>query len=491
MNLKPFMIFGLLLIGLFFQYCHSPVTRSEKETIVVKINTQKPILNYSDDFVGLSYETKQLLPDKNGVHYFRSDNKALLNMIKTLGVKNIRIGGNSVDAASIAIPDEKDIHSFFKFAKVAGVKVIYSVRLKDGEPKSAQRIAKIIYKNYADVLESFSIGNEPGYYKDYDVYVAKWTAIRDAILKVYPEAVFSGPDQNPDAERLKKLVNDFGDSKGRLVQISQHNYPFGCSYKNYKEHDVSKLIPIEADKAREKMLTDSIYCLYNEIWQGMLDAVDSTALSFRLSETNSYWFSGLKGASDSYASALWGLDYMHWWASHGAAGLNFHTGDTTGGDIVLPCRYAVFVSDKDKYEPKPLAYGIKLFSIGGVGQSLPIEITSASNKNIVAYANKVNNDELFVTLINKEFKSSKNSEVCIKLNQSILPKIKMLSLNATNNDIAADFAGITLGDEHITNQGIWNGQWTVLPDNCIEKNKIFVSIAPASAMVLNIKSMKY
>ena len=426
--------------------CGQLAKSTGQDRITVGIETLNPGQSVPSGAIGLSYETRDLLPRENGEHYFSPENAALIKMFKAIGVKSLRIGGNSVDASGIPIPTENDIPSFFKFAKAAGVKVIYSVRLQNGDPEKAKEAARIIYENYKDILESFAIGNEPSYYKDYDVYVSKWTAIRDAILEVYPDAVFCGPDQNPDAKRLKLLVDQFGNEKERLVQITQHSYPFGCSYTNYKEHDVTKLIPYDAVKSRAKMLNDSVHSIYQGILNGMTEAVKGTSLTFRLSETNSFWYSGLKGASDSYASALWGLDYLHWWMSQGAAGLNFHTGDFTGGEIVLPCRYAAFVSSGSGYEARPLAYGMKMFSLGACSRYLPVKVTSSGN-NIGAYAGLDENNAIVITLINKEFKSSNPKEIDIQLDQPLQKsKVETILLKALTGDIGATSSGITIGD---------------------------------------------
>jgi hypothetical protein len=486
MNLNIIFYAGILISGLLLQSCNR--VPEHKEQIAVNITTNKPGQNISEESVGLSYETKQLLPDENGVHYFSQDNTSLLKMFKTLGVRNLRIGGNSVDASNIPIPDEDDLHSFFQFAKAAKVKVIYSVRLQDGDPKSAQQIAKVINENYSDVLESLAIGNEPSYYEDYEVYVSKWTAIRDAILEVYPDAVFCGPDQNPDAERLKKLVDDFGYPEGRLVQLTQHNYPFGCSYQNYRERDVTKLVPYDAEESIDKMLADTAYAIYEDILKGMVDAVEGTPITFRLSETNSFWYSGLKGASDRYASALWALDYMHWWTSHGAEGLNFHTGDLTGGEIILPCRYAAFVSSGIGYEAKPLAYGMKLFSLGGKGQSLPVDISSTSNHLLVAYANLNPPNEVLVTLINKAHKDKQSKEISIQFDRSIIDSdVEVIFLNAEANNIAATSSDLVLGNSQIEHDGTWEGHWQKLPESQVVDNSLTINLQPASAVLLRLK----
>jgi len=438
--------------------------------------------------LGVSYETKDLLPGDNGSYYFRPDNTALLQLINTIGIKHIRIGGNSVDAANIPIPKEEDIHSFFKFAKAADVKVIYSFRLKDGDPEVAKSAARLVYENYKDLVESFAIGNEPFYYEDDEEYIAKWRSIDEAILEVFPDAVFSGPDQNPDVERLKKVVDEFGAPKGRLVQATQHSYPFGCSYQNPEEKDVNKLIPFEQGPSREKMLDSFAYNTYQDILDGMVGATEDKPVSIRLSETNSYWFSGLKGVSDSYASALWGLDYLHWWASHGIAGIDFHTGDITGGTIRMVCRYAAFSTFENGYEARPLAYGMKLFSMGSKGKIVPIEIVSSANQNIVAYATLDEDKTLFLTLIYKEYKDVGEKEITIKLDRSIIgSQVESIELKAENNDIAAGSDGVTLGGATIETNGVWNGKWQKLPASAIADNEISISVSPASAILIRAK----
>src|SRR6476620_8005260 len=107
------------------------------EPVVISVETRSPGARISENALGLSYETSLMLPDKEGKRYFRPDNKPLVTMFKTLGIKSLRIGGNSVDAAEIPVPTVADIEPLFEFAKAAGLKVIYSIRLQDGDPQSA------------------------------------------------------------------------------------------------------------------------------------------------------------------------------------------------------------------------------------------------------------------------------------------------------------------------------------------------------------------
>ena len=383
------------------------------EPVALLLKTGKPLSAVSPEMLGLSYETSVLLRDARGGHYFRGDNLPLITMFKTLGVRSLRIGGNSVDAAAFGIPGEEDLRDFLDFAKAAQVKVIYSVRLQEtphaggpGDPssnaKSAAKIARFIHGYAPEVIDCFAIGNEPSYLKEYTAYSAHWKSIRDAILAVDPEATFCGPDQDPAPELDKKMVAEFGSAAGRLVKISQHSYPFGCSFKNPKARaDVSKLIFVDAGEGREKMLSPAAYGIYRKIYDGIAGSISGTPVTYCLTETNSFWFSGLKGGSDSYASALWGVDYLHWWAARGASNVNFHTGDRTGGEVTLPCQYAAFVTARDGYEVRPLGYGMKLFDLGGHGRSVPIDVGTATEQNLCEYATLSEEKVVSVTLINK------------------------------------------------------------------------------------------
>jgi hypothetical protein len=411
-------------------------------------------------------------------------------VFKTIGVKNLRIGGNSVDDPKVPRPDKDDVRSLFRFARKAEVKVIYSVRLQEGDPASAAEFARLIHEEFRNELECFAIGNEPSYYKDYAVYKEKWAAIRDAIVRVFPEARFCGADDNPKPELIANLVRDFGTGEGRLVQITQHSYPFGCSYKNPREgtKDVTKLIPFDAAEARNRMLTSPPLGTYEEILKGMKTAVAGTPLTFRLTETNSYWFSGLEGASDRHASALWAVDYLHWWMSHGAAGINFHTGDRTGGSVNLPCRYAAFVSSAKGYEVRPLAYGMKLFAESGAGRYLPARVEAAHGDQIAAYAVARGDGVIAVTLINRDTKNEAGIRIDLASAKAV-KKARVLRLQARANDIAAESRDVTLNDAGIDEGGQWKGKWIALGKPAIAGTAVSVTLTPASAVVVEVSTV--
>jgi hypothetical protein len=198
-------ILGLLLCTVSRAQTNPTPTPDAASTkpIVVSVETSKPGLEVSPKMMGLSYETSLLRPREDGTRYFRPDNKTLVTLFKTIGIKSLRIGGAATDSTKQPVPSEEDIESLFGFAKEADVKVIYSVRGGDSKTIKvsdnvalAKRAAKLIHSRYKDQLDLFAIGNEPYYWlRDHERYVKKWKILRDGVLAGYPDALFCGADK--------------------------------------------------------------------------------------------------------------------------------------------------------------------------------------------------------------------------------------------------------------------------------------------------------
>src|ERR1017187_10896765 len=98
-------------------------------------------------------------------------------------------------------------------------------------------------------------------------------------------------------------------------------------------------------------------------------------------------YGGATNVSNTFASALWGLDFMYWWAAHGAAGVNFHTGDkVAAGSELRPSKYTPYFTSTNGYLVRPLGYGIKAFDLGSHGKLIPVTISNPGNLNLTAYA---------------------------------------------------------------------------------------------------------
>ena len=77
-------------------FAQSPVT--------VTIDAKAQCIPIPDDFSGLSFEMRDVLTNAQGIHFFSPKNKALICTFKTLGIKSLRVGGNTADRPTLPVP---------------------------------------------------------------------------------------------------------------------------------------------------------------------------------------------------------------------------------------------------------------------------------------------------------------------------------------------------------------------------------------------------
>src|SRR5271170_4953272 len=149
-----------------------PVWAAAQSAVTVTADWTAERKAIPQDFSGVSYETKMMLPDGRGNYYFSADNKPLIAMFKLLGIRSLRVGGNSADNPDIKIPSTADIDNLFAFAAAADVHVIFNLRLKNlSDPSEDVQIVQYVMAHYRPLVTSFTIGNEPNvYFKEYSEY---------------------------------------------------------------------------------------------------------------------------------------------------------------------------------------------------------------------------------------------------------------------------------------------------------------------------------
>ena len=458
---------GIFVSAVLLSHAQSPVT--------IQLDPKKAGATIAPDFVGLSFEMQYVLASTNGYHFFSPENKPLIATFKTLGIKNLRVGGNTADRPTIPTPKEADVDSLFAFAKAADVKIIYTLRLNQGSLDAATQMANYITRHHAKQLTCFAIGNEPNVFsKEYAPYLAEWKRYVAQITAPTnsPGAKFCGPSTSPGHETwARDFANEFG-NHGPLAFISQHDYPGG---------DARRATNTVA--ARDKILSPAIDDHYKTFSANFVPAILSNSLPYRLEEANSYYDGGALDVSDTFASALWALDYQWWWASHGASGINFHTGDKVAArDENKPCRYAVFWTSPEGYNVHPIGYGLKMFSLGAHGSLLPVTAENPENLNLAVYATARDNYAIRVTLINREHGSSSRAAI-IKLDPGIPnAHATAMFLMTTNGDISAK-TGITLGRAEIQDNANWDGKWTSLTKSTEGGQFVFTLPASSAALV--------
>jgi len=460
-------VFWLLLASALPSLATSPIR--------VTIDPDQPGSAIAADFTGLSFEMNYVLADTNGNHFFSLQNRSLIAMFKTLGVKSLRVGGNTADRPTLPTPNTADVDNLFAFAKAAGVKVIYTLRLREGSLSAATEMANYIQQHYADQLDCFAIGNEPNVFsKEFPPYLAEWKKYAAEITTPgnSQTARFCGPSTSPGHETwARNFAIEFG-NRGPLSLISQHDYPGGDARR-----------ATNAMVARDKILAPAMAQHYTKFAANWVPEVLSNGLPYRLEEANSFYDGGALDVSDTFTAALWALDYQWWWASHGASGINFHTGDKVAArDESKPCRYAVFWSSASGYNVHPIAYGLKMFSLGAQGRQLAATVENQENLNLAIYAAAPRPQAMCVTLINREHgPDGRTAHIALA---SGIPgaRARVMLLKVTGGDVAAK-TGVTLGGAAIQDDAEWEGKWTFLPKPAADGTFIFSLPAASAALV--------
>jgi hypothetical protein len=371
------------------------------------------------------------------------------------------------------------------------VKVIYSFRLKNGDPTESARLATYIAAHDADALDCFSIGNEPNAYnKTFETYFASWKPLYDAVLQAVPSAMFDGPSVFAGGNnRFPEKLADAMFPGGHMAMISDHYYPMGGGRGAEKN----------LAAARANFLSNNTDTSFERSFAGVGSKLMAKGIPYRIDELNNCSIGGAKGVSDTYTASLWALDASHWWAAHRILGLNYHTGemDWKTGETVRPDgsviaqNYSAFLhrADGNGFEIRPESYGYLAFAHGAIGRPLNVAVKTPSKLAPTAYAYRADDGSVYVTLINKTFgDTAQPLSVSFELPTGVsATAAQQMDLVQKDSDVAAQ-TDITLGGSPIDALGTWTGQWKGADTGSAQTPTI--KVAPTSATIVHFVSSK-
>lgn len=504
--------------------------------VTVTIGSGGPGPVVTDDFAGLSFERGPLSPGNAGVpgYLFSPSNTSLVTLVRNLGLRNLRVGGGSVDnmiPAGTGSDGFAGVDNLFEFASAAGVKVIYTLRLLSPAARPAGDLKKInaeiaghIWRRYREHVASFAIGNEPDWHafhshagqlndpaiyeevpgvpgSAYPSYLATWRSVADAVTGAAPGAQLSGPDtgaytartRTPDPDTGVSWTERFsGDERnsGRVAEYTQHYYVGGSPGGTTARQAIGNMLSPEwvTGTAIGTQPADTTYIPYPWLYANNLAPVADAGLRYRLTESNDY-LTGVPGASNAFASALWALDYLHWWAAHGAAGVDFHNKQWLFTDTIVPDPAA----PGGAYATTPKGYGIKAFTLGSAGRVKPVAVANPDGLNLTAYC-VGGAAEDYVTIINKTYASgAADAAVTIAAPARQPPgaqtgpaplSAQIMTLDSREPGDAAA-ASAVLGGAPITGDTPWDGTWSALPGD--PRAGISLTVKATSAAIVRIQ----
>ncbi len=481
------------------------------------------------NFTGASFETGALLYGNQGVsgYLFNSSRTDVINLFKNMGLKNLRVGGGSVDAHNTQIPGITStgaggtldgwtpVDDLFDFATSSGINVIYSLRLlstssadESANASNGATIASHIWSRNQSQLAYFAVGNEPDWHSPYHdgtdpfidqtvkgqpepvsaytTYASEWRSFAGTISP-NSSAAFGGPDTGDDTTGTfltdgRGYSQAFADDKvaGTITQpitaILQHDYVGGSAT------GVSTQTAIDAMLSTGWLTTN-----YQGLWNNVFTHVAVTdALNYRITECNDY-SGGVDGASNGMASALWALDYMHWQIakSKHCVGVNFHCKqDSTLAGQFKTTSLIYFDTASSSYKAYPKACAIKAFNLANTGNRITsMTVSNPSNANVTVYANGAATN-FYLTIINKTHQGTyTDASVTIAKPTNFTPThASYITLDSVPaNTVTATDA--TIGGSHIDNTGTWSGTWNTLT---VTGGQCALTVHGVSAVVVHI-----
>jgi hypothetical protein len=352
-----------------------PLTGDQSGTFAatVTVHPSAPALGRTDNqYIGLSFESGTLNSGKF------DDVGDLPRLLRNLGRSVMRFGGNSVDTSFTEITPSA-LAGLARLAKATGWTVLYSENLGHFKASAVTSDAHQVSAALGPQLAAFACGNEPDLFPNVGlrsssyperVYLAQAARCLTAIRAGAPHA----PIEGPDTSGTGWLAGYAATEAGRLRWLGQHYYPMGCGLVGLTPAAFAQAMLSAAQTAKEA---------------AFFSAAARTAAAargrLRMSETNTACGGGAVGVSDSYASALWVVDYLLTGVEHGVTGFNFHGGLSAVCQGYSPlCEVGA-----NEYAAQPIYYGMLFTHLLGSGNLQPVTVTTPRpSDHVTAFALK-------------------------------------------------------------------------------------------------------
>ncbi len=222
-----------------------------------------------------------------------------------------------------------------------------------------------------------------------------------------------------------------------LAVISAHLYPYGaCSRPGSRTYPtVQKLLSQTATAGMAKTIAPAVALAHE------------AGYSLRLTEINSVTCGGVKGVSNTFATALWAPDALFELMRAGVEGVNLHARVQSINDP--------FFFTSQGLQTHPLLYGMILFKrmLGAHARLVPVQLRSGGALHLKVWAvregaNKLNT--LNVLLINKGRSSGVINLHLPTSGQAFVERLLAPSASSTS--------GVTLAGQRLDNQAEWQGK---------------------------------
>jgi hypothetical protein len=368
--------------------------------VAVTVDAGKVLASIPPDYMGLGFEISSVAVPG----LLAATNHAYVRLVRNLGRQGvIRIGGNTSDfsrydangapvsAPKATVVNDANLRELKGFVDAVDWKLIWGLNLGDDKLDNAVAEARAVAGIMGDHLLALEIGNEPDLFPrsghrgpdyGYPAWFADYRRYKAAIRAVLPHVPFAGPDLAGGTDWMEQFARDTNTSEGHdIALLTAHHYITG------QANPAATIDTMLANNTR-----------YDPVLARFQAAAQGAGMPWRMCETASFSGGGKEGVSDTFAAALWALDYLFVLAEHGCAGVNMETGVNHLGWI---SHYTPISDDlKGNYGAAPEYYGLLAFARAGKGE-LIATACETGGINCTAYATR-QNGRVCITIINKD-----------------------------------------------------------------------------------------
>lgn len=419
------------------------------ESVTVTINSKARLRALPADYMGLGYEISSVAVPG----LLSGKNQPYVQLVKNLGARGvIRIGGNTSDFSSYdakgeakslpkgTVTNEANLRELRSFLDAVGWRLIWGLNLGSDKLDNAVEQARAVAGIMGDKLIALEIGNEPDLFPnqghrprpyEFGMWLADYRRYKAAIRTILPRVAFAGPDLAGSTDWMEQFARQESD----IALLTAHHYITG------QANPAATLDTLLAEERK-----------YQSSLAHFQAAANAAGKPWRMCETASFSGGGKAGVSDTFAAALWVLDYLFVLSTFGCAGVNMETGVNHLGRV----SYYTPIGDdlQGHYSAAPEYYGLLAFAQAGKGDTV-VARCEAGGVNVAAYAVRLESNRggnnLCVVIINKD--QSRDANVAIK--GVALRQARMMRLSAPS---LTTMSGITLGDASVDSEGKWSGK---------------------------------
>jgi hypothetical protein len=454
--------------------------------VSVAFEVGQPGETVPSNFLGLSFEVGSLAQIAG-----YADSGDMVTLLRSLGAGVLRFGGVTADQSiawsdgAAPLPawasgalDAGNLSQLAALASQSGWGVLLTLGLAHFEPQAAAREAAAAQAALGSSLEAVELGNEPDSYARHGFRELPWTPIqyqeqidvyREAIEALAPGIPLAGPDSSGSS-----AYEQWGLSEAiyqRPALLTGHHYPLGCNEQ--PPPTIAKLLSPQTRRLEEASLRH-----YTFIAQ-------ETEVPFRMDETNTVSCGGVQGISDTFASALWAVNYLAKAMSMGVAGINLegNPGKCEGYTPICAATPEDLATGQLRAQPEWYALLLAKELLGE--RPLRTIVRPAERPNVEANAFLAPDGTLKFELVDDDPPGARPVAVHLHVG-SAFHGASILSLTAPS---PSALAGVRLGGREVAPNGTWTAP-ARLPRAADRNGVITVELAPSSAALATVQPLR-